>query len=155
MKCNSYGLSVLCVKLALNWSTLIRQFGATNFLSLFMHFFSKKIMKKLPYVMISSRGLWLFHLCLPRCTYSPRGFPCQHSHGLRPLPHVWQAGNLRMLGFNLGFCWPPHTVHPIVTTRAAGRDLQTLGSRPLMSENLPDHWQAWRQACMAGISVGP
>ena len=47
-----------------------------------------------------------------------------------------------MLGFDLGSCWPPHIAHHVATTRAAGMDLQILGSQPLMPKNLPDHWQA-------------
>ena len=57
---------------------------------------------------------------------------------------------MRMLEFELGSCWQPHTAHAVATTRAAGRagrhatmiveDLQTLGSQPVMPENLPNHW---------------
>ena len=57
------------------------------------------------------------------------------------------------LGFDLGSCWPPHTAHYVDTTRVVGRDLQTLGSQPVMPKNLPDHWlarQAWRQAGQGG-----
>ena len=70
---------------------------------------------------------------------------------------------MRMLEFELGSCWQPHTAHDVATTRAAGRagrhatmiveDLQTLGSQPVMPENLPNHWQAchaWRHAMQGG-----
>jgi hypothetical protein len=91
----------------LNWSTLIRQFDVTQFLSLHAFLLPKKKSWKacLEYDKFM-RALWLCHLCLPRCTCSPRGCPRHHSHGalstlqdetlqIRPLEYVvWTSSSV-------------------------------------------------------------